>query len=177
MAWKTHLETICTVTTTVVAVLLGITLIRGSLLPTPAALRQPPSGSDSNASVAVGTSLKTTLPDVDWQRNGRTLVLALSPSCHYCRESEPFYRKLQNELGRKVRIVAAFPQSVPEAEQYLSSAGLHVDQVKSVPLNVIGVRGTPTMLLVDAKGVVTKVWVGIIQEQQQQQILSLLKEV
>src|SRR4051812_6824706 len=116
MAWKTHLETICTVTTTVVAVLLGITLIRGSLLPTPVALRPPQPGGETNASITVGTSLKSTLPDVDWQKNGRTLVLALSPSCHYCRESEPFYRKLRNELGRKVKIVAAFPQTLPEAE-------------------------------------------------------------
>jgi thioredoxin-related protein len=112
---------------------------------------------------------------VDWSRNGRTLVIAISTTCHFCKESEPFYRRLQQEVGKGIKTVAVLPQPVNEAEQHLSGAGLHVDQVKQAELSNIGVRGTPTMLLVNSNGVVTRVWTGRLAPEQQEQALSVLK--
>jgi Redoxin len=125
---------------------------------------------------AAGTNLKGRLPGVDWSRNGRTLVLAISTQCHFCRESTPFYRKLQQEAGKNVKMVAVLPQPVAEAEQYLNGEGVHVDQVKQASLGTIGIHGTPTMLLVDGKGVVAKVWTGKLSEPEQEQVLSILRK-
>jgi hypothetical protein len=116
------------------------------------------------------------VPGVDWSRNGRTLVLAVSTQCHFCKESTPFYRKLQEQVGKSLKTVAILPQSVAAAEQYLNGESVHVDQVRQVTLGDIGIRATPTMLLVNGAGVVTKIWVGRIKPEQEQDVLTALRK-
>ena len=71
-------------------------------------------------------------------------------------------------------MVAVLPQSADIAQEYLNSEGFHVDQVKQTSMGELGVRGTPTLLLVNSAGVVTKVWIGRLQPQEQEQVLSVL---
>src|ERR1035437_4410881 len=163
-------EGVANVATIVVAALLSAVLIKVYLLPAPAAQRP-----QALAETGVGTSLKSKLPGVDWSKNGRTLVLAISTQCHFCKDSTPFYRKLQEEVGKSLKTVAAVPQTVSEAEQYLNGEGVHVDQVQQVNFATLGVRGTPTLLLVNKSGVVTKVWNGKVQPEQEQQVLAALR--
>jgi hypothetical protein len=68
------------------------------------------------------------------------------------------------------------PQPINQAEQYLTSEGVHIDQVKQISRRTIGVEGTPTLLLVDGAGVVKKVWTGKLGEAEQQQVLTTLKK-
>lgn len=149
------IETMSNIGTIVVAAVLSAVLVKVYLLPAPAGrLAQT---APSMPAASAGTLLKGRIPGVDWSKNGRTLVLAISTTCHFCKDSEPFYRRLQQEVGKGLKTVAVLPQPVDEAEQYLNGAGLHVDQVKQAVLGGIGVRGTPTMLLVNSAGIVTKV--------------------
>src|SRR5690242_18632124 len=48
---------------------------------------------------SVGRSVE--LPDVDWGGAGLTVVLDLSPTCHFCNDSMPFYQKLVAVRRRK----------------------------------------------------------------------------
>jgi hypothetical protein len=98
-------------------------------------------------------------------------VLAISTTCHFCKGSVPFYRKLS---GTDVKMLAVLPQPVAEAQQYLGNAGVHVDDVRQVSLNSLGVRGTPTLLIVNDAGVVTDVWVGKLQPDQENQVLTAM---
>jgi hypothetical protein len=115
------------------------------------------------------------LPGIDWKGNGRTLVLAISTSCHFCTESAPFYRRLQAEVGKSVKLVAVLPQSATEAQQYLSGEGVQVTQVKQIELGELGVQGTPTLLLVNSSGVVTNIWAGKVRSEDEDKVLSTLK--
>ena len=72
--------------------------------------------------------------------------------------------------------MAILPQSVAAAEQYLNGEGVHVDQVRQVTLGDIGIRATPTMLLVNSAGVVTKIWVGRVKPEQEQDVLTALRK-
>jgi len=128
------------------------------------------------AELAVGTSLAGRVPGVDWRKNGKTLVLAISTQCHFCKDSAPFYRKLHEQVGKGLKTVAVLPQPVAESEQYLKSEGVHVDQVKQVSMGDIGVQGTPTMLLVDGTGAIARVWFGKIQPEQEEQVLADLRK-
>jgi hypothetical protein len=83
---------------------------------------------------------------------------------------------LQQAADRGARILALMPQPVAEAEQYLNSEGVHVDQIKQLPLRTIGVEGTPSLLLVDGAGIVTKVWTARFADPEQEQMLTILKE-
>jgi thioredoxin-related protein len=155
-----------------VGILMCVVLTRVYILP-PRVVAHPPLPSQA---AMVGTNLKTQLPAVDFNHNGQTLVLAISTQCHFCKESSPFYQRLEKEAGKDIKMVAVLPQPVSEAESYLKAEGVRVDQVQQLhQFGTIGVQGTPTMMLVDKNGVVTQVWAGKLQPDQQEQVLAVLK--
>ncbi len=169
MSLPGKIETIANIATICVTALLSAVLVKVYLMPS-----SPPRNAPVATVTAVGANLKSRLPGVDWRKNGRTLVLALSTQCHFCTDSAPFLRRVQQEAGKKVKLVAVLPQPVAEGEQYLTGEGVHVDQVRQAPLGTIGVRGTPTMLLVNGSGTVMKVWTGKVQTGQEDQVLAAL---
>lgn len=73
-------------------------------------------------------------------------------------------------------MLAVLPQPIGDAQKYLSNAGVHVDEVRQVPLNTLGVSGTPTLLLVNEVGVVTDVWVGKLQPNQETQVMAAVQK-
>jgi hypothetical protein len=156
------LETAANAATIVAALLLSAVLVKVYLFP-----RRTPLRASGGKAIAVGAKLNTAFPGVDWRKNGQTIVLAISTQCHFCTESAPFFRTLSSKAGSKIRIVALLPQPVGTAQEYLSKEGVRVDQVKQVALSTIGVVGTPTMLLVDSGGTVTKIWEGELRGQEQ----------
>ena len=181
MSLSNRIDTASNITTIVVAALLGAVLIKVYFVPVSAPQGLPGAAGLSQrpavqAQALVGTSLKGRVPGVDWSKNGRTLVLAISIQCHFCTESAPFYRKLQAQVGKVVKMVAVLPQPVEAAEQYLKGEGVRVDLVKQLQLGDVGVRGTPTMLLVNNAGVVTRVWNGKLRPEDEERVLSTLRD-
>ncbi len=102
------------------------------------------------------------LPGVDWSKRDQTLVLALSANCHYCTESAPLYRQLITDISAQanVRTVAVLPQPTAESQQYLKQLGVSPDEVIHTSLRSIGISATPTLLIVDRTGVISDLWVG-----------------
>jgi thioredoxin-related protein len=49
---------------------------------------------------------------------------------------------------------------------------LAADDVKQLPLEVIGVRGTPTLLLIDKQGAVKESWVGKLPPDKETEVLN-----
>jgi hypothetical protein len=148
-----------------VAILLGIVIFKNYLV------AKPQEKTDSVEYGSVAKKIKISLPDVDWSKNGQTLVLAVSSACHFCTESAPFYQQL-SKFHSGTRLVAVLPQPVQEGKQYLERLGVAVDEIKQVSLNSIDVRGTPTLMLVNSDGVVTKTWVGKLQPKEEAEVLS-----
>jgi hypothetical protein len=172
MSVPVKLETASNVATIGVAMLLSAVLVKVYLIPASAPL---PSARAELTAVVVGTRLNNQLLGIDWAKNGRTLVLAVSTTCHFCRESEPFYRRLQREVGQRVKMVAVLPQAEDEGAQYLKDAGISADSIRQVALSDIGIRGTPTLVLVDARGNVTGVWRGKLQPGQEEEVFRALR--
>jgi len=123
---------------------------------------------------SIAPGIKIVLPTVDWTKSNRTVVLALSTSCHFCAESAPFYQNLAKEKRADVRILALFPQSLQDSHSYLDKLGIKVDDVVQSPLAAIGVSGTPTLLLVDNQGVVIHSWVGRMRDADAREVASVV---
>jgi len=105
-----------------------------------------------------------------------TLVLALSTHCHFCQASTPFYQKLaafKSTAPNQLRLVAVLPEKQDEAAAYLNGHGISTDTVLSMPLSQIGVKGTPTLLLLNGQGKLEDYWVGLLNDSQQQKILDI----
>lgn len=151
----------------IVAILLGVVLVRHQLF----------TGAQTQITesrphmMAAGSKLP--LPGVDWAENKRTLVLVFSSTCHFCTESAPFYQRLIKEGG--VRLIAVAPQDVAEGKAYLDRVRVPIGDVRQMPLDAIGVEGTPTLLLVDKEGRVSGEWVGKLSPERESDLLEQVR--
>jgi hypothetical protein len=172
MSLTGKIETAANASTVVVAVLISVVLFKTYVLAKPN-LRQPNIVSASE--IIQGKKMDGRLVGVDWAKNHRTLVMAISTTCHYCKDSVPFYHTLTT-AGANVKIIAVLPQPVAEGQQYLTNGGARVDDVKQVPLNSLGITGTPTLMLINDAGVVTDMWVGKLQPDQETKVLAAVEK-
>jgi thiol-disulfide isomerase/thioredoxin len=136
--------------------------------------KSPASSASRGQSIQAGT--KISLPGIDWSKSTRTVVLALSTTCHFCSESAPFYQKLQQQKPNSVRLVAVFPQSVENSRTYLNKLGVSVSDVVQSSLSSVGVSGTPTLLLIDNEGSVTDSWVGRLSDSEAAKVIAQIHE-
>ncbi len=109
----------------------------------------------------------------------RALLVAVSPTCHFCDESMPFYKQLVDQRNQKsslVKIIAAVPLETMKAEesQKFAGAGANPDGMVQLDFRAVKVSGTPTVLLVDNSGKVLDVWVGKLDEDRQEEVLAVL---
>lgn len=162
------IELLANVAIIVVALVLGAVLVKRYLLPQPA-----DSGPPANARIEPGTKLS--LPGVDWGRSDKTLLMALSTTCHFCTESAPFYQRLARAAEAKgINVIAVLPQPESESRQYLSGLAIPISDVRQATLGALGVSGTPTLILVDDKGQVASSWVGKLQSDRESEVAAAL---
>lgn len=124
----------------------------------------------------VGT--KPQLNDVNWSAGKQTLLLLLQKGCHFCTESAPFYWRLSQEVAasKDARIIALLPQTVTEAHEYLKGLNVPISDVRQATPSSLGVRGTPTILLVNQAGVVTDAWNGKLPAEKELDVLVKLRQ-
>jgi len=138
-------------------------------------LLKSPSTASPAPSVATGT--KITLPDVDWAKNGKTLLLVLSTGCRFCSASAPFYQHLASKAisQQGARLIAVLPQGVEQSREYLKSLNVTIDDVKQASPPALGVRATPTLILVNNVGLVTDSWVGQLSPDKEAEVFARLQ--
>ena len=154
----------------VVAILLGVALVRNYLFRSPAQTQIP-------AVAGIETGTKFSLSGVDWNASKQTLVMALSTKCHFCTESAPFYQRLAQERARNLnlRLIAVFPQKSQESLEYLKGLAINVDDVRQSELASLGVSGTPTLILLNSQGVVEETWRGKLNGDREGDVLRRLQ--
>jgi len=138
-------------------------------------LRHNSSFRSRHSSIQKGT--KMTLPGVDWAASPQTLLLVLSTECKYCTASAPFYRRLVNQAAetRNTRLIAIFPQAHNESREYLAKQEVEIDALQQAAPTLVGVKGTPTLILVDSKGVVIQSWDGMVPPNAEIEVLASVK--
>jgi hypothetical protein len=115
------------------------------------------------------------LAPIDFARADRTLVLALRKGCTYCDKSMPFYQKLLTGVDKVlpgVQVVVVSSDALEVSREYLASNKLEVDAIATS--RDLKVPGTPTLILVDKQGKVSKVWIGLLDMKQQQDVWDSL---
>jgi Tfp pilus assembly major pilin PilA len=166
MSISKKIEFAANVAIIVVAVLLAVVLVKNYLVKEPNVTAGP-------GNTQTKQETKLTSLDLDWKKNGQTLLLVISTGCHFCTDSAPFYKQITKQ-HQGTRLVAVLPQTLEDSKQYLDALGVIVDEIKQVSLDTINVRGTPTLMLVDSDGVVTDSWIGKLPDKQQNEVLNRL---
>ena len=103
------------------------------------------------------------------------LILALNPTCPWCRDSYPFYRTIIEHIassGDPLSVIASVDTSSSVAVQqiHLEAAGVFADSVMACPLRAAGVSGVPTVVHLDRQGSVRNVWTGFLGDAQQKEL-------
>ena len=86
------------------------------------------------------------LSGVDYSNSPRTLIMALSTRCGYCKESLPFYKQLvvaEHENNKTTRLLAMFPDTKDAVDQYISQNQFKVDTISEVDFRALNIAGTP----------------------------------
>lgn len=165
-----YVEVAANLAIVVVAILLAVFLVKNYLLP----------GSNQGAAPAsqerrvLQKGDGVVLSDVDWGKNGSTLLLVLSDSCHFCTQSAPFYQRLVKEHGGAT-LLALFPQTADQGKAYLQKLGVEIADIRQVSLEKLNVSGTPTLILVDGGGKVAEVWRGALPPQKEEEVIQRLR--
>jgi thioredoxin-related protein len=125
--------------------------------------------------VPVGSTVS--LPGVDWEKNGQTLLLVLDTGCPYCTASASFYQEIvrENAQERRVQLIAVLPQDVPSSKQYLKDLSISIDEVRQSRLEAIGVKGTPTLILINSKAEVIRSWPGKLSIEEERSVVAGLR--
>jgi thioredoxin-related protein len=160
------IELFANVAIILVAVLIVVLVVKKYISPVP---------QEAITGIPVGN--KISMLDVNWAKNGRTLLLVLQKDCHFCTESAPFYQRLVHKTAEQsnVQLIATLPNTVDESKHYLSYLGVSINEVRQAPLSSIGVEGTPTLILVDGAGKVEASWVGRLPPNKEAEVLDRLQ--
>jgi thioredoxin-related protein len=167
---KSTLDTIANIAIIVVCAIAAVVLVRNQFFPP-----RPPGAPPQVEKGERFDQLKAIVP----AGSSRALVVAVSPTCHFCDESMPFYKQIidqRNQKGSQVKVIAAVPNEEAKAEesQKFATAGANPDGMVHMDFSTIKVSGTPTLLLVDNDGKVLDVWVGKLPEDRQQEVFEVL---
>lgn len=119
---------------------------------------------------------KLSLPGVNWDARG-AILLVISSRCRYCVESLPLYRRiseLRSHSPARIRIVTVAADPPGQIRRFLAEQGVASDQVVSAAPGSIGVRGTPTVLVVDSHGRVRESFTGRLSPDAEARLLNLV---
>ncbi len=104
---------------------------------------------------------------------GRLLLVAMSPTCIYCREDLPVFKHLV-EMSRRdgeFGVVFATPKEAPDAMELLSQNAVGPSLVHRVSFTQYGIHRVPLVAVVEPSGAISHVWTGLINGQKEQDII------
>lgn len=149
----------------VVALAIGVQLMRGRLI----------ASGNSGGSHPAYLEGKQFPVNESWNPHKKTVVLALQVGCHYCTASAPFYERLTKFAAeRGIDVIAMLPNPQSDSKTYLNGLNLRIQNIQQVKFEDIKVSGTPTLFVVNDKGVVEKTWQGQLRDDEERKILALL---
>ena len=126
---------------------------------------------------ALGSRPEISIEGIDWAKNRRTVVLALTQDCSYCDESAAFYKALSQQLlaTGNGEFIAVFPRASEASKDYMQRRGIAVSEVRYMPFKLLGVTGTPTLMLINEAGIVTDKWAGKLGPNEEREVLDRLR--
>ena len=124
----------------------------------------------------VGKTLN--LPGAQWSGSRLNAVLVLSSTCKFCRASAPLYRQIvsiRNERHGDLSLTAVAQEPLESLRAYIAEDGFAVDNVYQADLHAQGLGGTPTVLLVDRRGVIREAFLGHLNETHEKKLIESLR--
>jgi thioredoxin-related protein len=119
---------------------------------------------------------KTILVDnLDTSKSSKNVLIVMMKGCRYCEASMGFYKTLMQEnQGTAIKFVAVFPPGTEDVNGYLGKYGITGLDVKYSELSAVNVDGTPTIIVIDQNGKVTRWWMGQLSIEREKEVMDFL---
>ena len=131
--------------------------------------------SESVAVVGTPKVSSLSLHGVNWKDAPVTVILQLNPTCWFCTESMPFYRRLtstpQVRAGRAA-VVVVTAGSIEMMRSMLASNQINVNGVIGGVVESDSPAVTPTVFVVDSRGAVKRQFVGKFDSTREEEVIS-----
>jgi len=167
--WHSFSEIFTTAATLAVLSYVCISIYEARNHPQPGAVLRSVSGNHHGVdSPAMGRILK----DV----KTKNLIVAVSPNCPFCRRSRSFYRSLIAVAAKQtqLQVLFAFPDGTEESELRSFLEGSSSPGLVKINFAKCGIDSTPTLILMDDKKKITRSWVGMLNSDQERDVLGTL---
>ena len=118
-------------------------------------------GADAAANGPVQGS-RLSVPGLDFSQGTNTVVVFLRSSCQYCIKSMDFYRVLAAKATTTshFRLVVVGSEPVDSVNRFLREHQLKPDEVIPMHTVRVSISATPTLVLVNERGIIVRSWVG-----------------
>jgi peroxiredoxin len=167
---RRNIETVTQILIAVAVVVVGGVVVKRYLFPPPTQMAL----AMEQAQLLKGTRM--IVPDVNWEKNRKSLVFFLRKDCTYCKYAAPFYRELIDEAGKRdVKYLTILPDSIEEGRKYVQSLDLPIDEVQMGSLSSYKIPATPSVLFVDHQGMIRSVWIGANPAQEKEMRNELIR--
>lgn len=136
---------------------------------------EPPSEVASNERYVRGGQVDP-VDGIDFHTADRSLLIFVRSTCSFCTASMPFYSRLvEAAVGSTGRLQVAMLSTEPVAttRRYIAAHQIDPDRVLVGQGANFKIAGTPTIVLVDAKGKVLRVWRGKVPEDVEANIIDV----
>ncbi len=166
-------ETVANVAVTLLCVVVAFTVVDTFIIDK--YFRKPPAANPFR----VGEDVSSIFKDAGLTSSDVTALYVISSHCTYCVRSAEFYRRIAEMQRRmpsgRLRTVLLAADGEANGRQYAKSHGIAVDAVQTLPSEAWPrFTGTPTLLLIDRKGLVTGNWTGMLDERGEQAVMSVI---
>jgi thioredoxin-related protein len=123
-----------------------------------------------------GSNKTISLNGVDFSQSKKTLLLFFQRDCDICRGGVPVYRSLLGNfpVSTSVQFVFITPDAPDVAKSFLGEVGISSVTILEETPGMLGVRSTPTLILVDSDAAVRGFWVGQLSPQGEAEIRKAL---
>lgn len=119
------------------------------------------------------------IPGYTPQSGKSALFVVVKSTCGFCRSSMPFYQRLSRavqEASDPVRLVAVCLEGTESCARFFDEHRVQTDTVVGVEPGTVRVFGTPTLILVDADGIVQSTWRGALKPEAERDVIVSLTE-
>lgn len=115
-----------------------------------------------------------------WNESRLSAVFFLSSQCHFCDASMPFYRRLvdaqQKSGAGRLPLIAISREQSSTLREHFAQNQITFDRIYQVPQSFNLLAGTPTILFVDETGIIRHAYIGKLNSEQEQEVLSLFDD-
>lgn len=115
--------------------------------------------------------------NIDYKSSPRTLMIILDTNCKFCAASVPFYKQLLKEQSKRaefVNIVGLFPDPSEQVNKFLEENQLPMKTVSNISLSEVGMKYTPSLVLIDNSGKVLNTWVGQLPPEGEKNVIETI---